>query len=99
MMLLWQKRANRTVWLTGVGREAACLAAAGGRGGPPAPVFPSQPVDGLERAVPLNDSEEDLGWRILHLRSDGDEASADIEPADLVDGPQQPARVMRQFLP
>jgi hypothetical protein len=54
----------------------------------PAPRL-SQPVDGLEGSVLLNDGEEDLGWRIPHLRSDGDDASADIEPADLVDGPQQ----------
>jgi hypothetical protein len=27
--------------------------------------------------------------RILHFRSDDDDASADIEPANLVDGPQQ----------
>ena len=50
---------------------------------------PSPPVNGLEGAVLLNDGEEDLGWRVLHLRADGEDASADIEPADLVDGPQQ----------
>src|SRR6185369_7964606 len=55
----------------------------------PAPVSPSQSVDGLEGSVLLNDSEEHLGWRILYFRSDGDDASADIEPADLVDGLQQ----------
>jgi hypothetical protein len=62
----------------------------------PAPrlaITASQPVDGLERSVLLNGGEEDLGWRILHLRSDGDDASADIEPADLVDGRNRPARV------
>jgi hypothetical protein len=31
----------------------------------PAPDSPSQPVDGLEGPVLLNDGEEDLGWRIL----------------------------------
>jgi hypothetical protein len=52
------------------------------------PVFPLQPVDGLEGAVLLNDGQEYLGWRVLHP-SDRDHASADIEPANLVDGPQQ----------
>ena len=53
------------------------------------PVLPLQPVDGLEGAVLLNDGQEYLGWRFLHPWSHGDDASADIEPADLVDGPQQ----------
>jgi hypothetical protein len=36
----------------------------------------------------LKDGEEVVGKGVLHLRSDDDDASADIEPADLVDGQQ-----------
>lgn len=36
----------------------------------------------------MKNGEEVVGKGVLHLRSDDDDASADIEPADLVDGQQ-----------
>ena len=85
MMLLWQKRAIGLMVNHWLPRDPIEVVALRDR---PALAVRLQPVDGLEGSVLLNDGEEDFGRCIPHLRSEGDNASADVEPADLVDDTQ-----------